>query len=557
MRRDLVFICVLAAGAAAFAHGGAYRGGGGSPAGPSVPPGTADRPSAQTTWETWWSANKEFHLRLHEKMRDGDTGAVTPGSGDTVRTAREQRAAEDALKREELLPVFLEALGDDSFEVRTAAAIALGKMGDTRASGPLRKAAEKDDHIDVRNSAVLATGMLGQEENVPYLLGMLMDRDQNVRQRSFAAFGLGLTGGDDAADLLVRFLDGGGPRVSGGRRLTPPLEASCYVALGLTGSAAVLPTLRDAAARGSDDNVRAFAILSLGRMADRESLAPATGFLRREKQSNIRRSAAIALGKIATATDIDAVAALFRALDDSDPVTRHFAAVALGAMADDDIRESIRKGFPKAERPDRPFYALALGIAHDSAGGPIVRAALRSESVEDLRSGYCIALGLMGDADAVPQLERAAAERGEIWLPGYAALALGMIGSRGSAPMLCERLADENDPRLRMNLAVALGLMHDPAARTFLVDTVRSSKGSILERGSAAMAIGVLRMNDAAADLLAVYRDKKEQDLVRAMTVVALGVLADPSPIPKLSRFAIDHNYGVNVDPLNEVLSIL
>jgi HEAT repeat protein len=315
--------------------------------------------------------------------------------------------------------------------------------------------------------------------------------------------------------------------------------------------------LRDAAAKADEDNVRAFAILSLGRLNDRESLEPLTRFLEREKQANIRRSSAIALGKIATAADTEAVALLFRALDDADPVTRHFAAVSLGDLADDDIRETLRKSLPTSPRADRPFYALALGIAGNADGGPVVRAALRAERVEDLKSGYCIALGLMGDVDAVPLLEKAARERGEIWLPGYAALSLGMIGSRSSAPMRRERLADENDPRLRMNLAVALGLMHDPAARTFLVDTVQSPKGSILERGSAAMAIGVLRMNDATDDLLAVYRDKKEQDIVRALTVVALGVLADPSPIPKLSRFAIDHNYGVNVDPLNEVLSIL
>ncbi len=557
MRLVLTAICVLCASTAAFAHGGSYRGGGGNPAGPSVPPGTADRPSPQTSWETWWSANKEFHLRLHDKMRDGDGAAVTPGSDDEARTARELRAEQDAVKRDELIPVFLESLTDKSFEVRTAAAIALGKMGDPRASGPLRTAAEKDPHNDVRNSAVLALGMLDREENIPYLLAMLMDRSQNTRQRSFAAFGLGLTGGDDAAALLVRFLRGGGPRITGGRRLTAPLEASCYVALGLTGSESVLATLRHAAGKHDDDNVRAFAVLSLGRLADTDSRDAVTRMLRREKKANMRRSAAITLGKIAGPGDTDAVDALMRALDDSDPVTRHFAAVALGGIADDALRARLRAAMLKSPRMDRPFYALALALARDTAAAPAVRAYLRSESDENLRGGYCIALGLMGDADAVPLLEKQARERGEIWLPGYAALALGMIGSRGSAPMLRERLENENDPRLRMNLAVALGLMHDPAARTFLIETVRSSKGSILERGSAAMAIGVLRLNSAADDLLAVVRDRKEQDIVRALAVVALGVLADPSPVPKLARFSIDNNYGVTVDPLNEVLSIL
>ena len=64
-------------------------------------------------------------------------------------------------------------------------------------------------------------------------------------------------------------------------------------------------------------------------------------------------------------------------------------------------------------------------------------------------------------------------------------------------------------------------------------------------------------MNEAVDDISAVYKNKKEQDMVRAFAVVSLGLIADPSPVPKLARFAIDNNYGLSIDPLNEVLSIL
>ena len=107
-----------------------------------------------------------------------------------------------------------------------------------------------------------------------------------------------------------------------------------------------------------------------------------------------------------------------------------------------------------------------------------------------------------------------------------------------------------------MNLAIALGLMHDPASRAYLRDTLKDG-GSIYERGSAAMALGVLRRNDAVPELIAVYENKRDQDMVRAFAVVSLGVLADPSPIPQLARFSIDNNYTIGMDPLNEVLSIL
>jgi HEAT repeat protein len=123
--------------------------------------------------------------------------------------------------------------------------------------------------------------------------------------------------------------------------------------------------------------------------------------------------------------------------------------------------------------------------------------------------------------------------------------------------MLNARLMSDNDPRLRANLAVALGLMHDPRAKNWLVATLKRPDATVYERGGAAMGLGVLRLNEAVPDIVDVYRDKKENEMVRAFAVVSLGLIADPSPVPKLSRFTIDNNYTLAVDPLNEVLTIL
>lgn len=551
-------VMVLALAGTAAAHGGAYRGPpGNNPGAGAVPPGTADTPAPVTRWETWWASNKELYLRSHERMRD-DGRAVTPGS-DSGEPGAPTREEQDAAKRAELVPVFIEALTDDSFEVRTAAAIALGKTGDPRGAAPLRRAALKDDHKDVRQSAVLALGLIGDQASIPFLYGLLDDRKQDTRTRSFAAFALGLIGGEDATDLLIRFADGRGPRKVGGKRRQPPLVASAFVALGLTDRPEAVPVLQDALmARANDDQVRSFILLSLGRLKDRETLPVAIKMLKREKHAGLRRSAAIAIGKIATPEDAEALDALaFAIRGDADRVARHFAAISLGQIASDAAKARLIKSFRDGDQLDRPFLALALGLAKHGAAAPMLRHQLKKERLESVKASYCIALALMGDMEAVPLIEEAARERGEIWLPGYAAIALGMLGSRSSAPQLRERLAKEGDSRLRMNLAVALGFLHDARAREFLVETVKGRKGSIYERGSAAMSIGVLRLNPAADDLLSVYRDKKEQDLVRAFSVVALGVLADPSPIPKLARFAIDNNYGLTVDPLNEVLTIL
>jgi HEAT repeat protein len=571
--RDAVVLALVAAfGASAFAHGGEYvspppdpptpsmppRNPG--PSGPQVPPGTADPPAPVTRWETWWAANKETFLRLNVQMREDDSPTSRGLSGDKPRSTAptaEQRAARDAAVREALVPVFTKALSDPSFEVRTSAAIALGKTGSPDGSRPLREAAVKDRHKDVRDSSVLGLGLLGRPGDIPFLDAILADRKLATRYRSFAAFSLGLIGGEDAATSLLVFADGRPGRPSTFANEPPDLVASTFVAMGLTGEPRVLPALRAALADSRhDENVRAFVVLSLGRMQDRDSLGDVGRILVAERDPGLRRSAAVALGRIAKATDAAASDALMSALtDDRDEMVRHFAAISLGGFRDAAISATIRELFAGANTPSRPFLALALALAKDSDSAPLLRAALVAETDESVKASLCISLAMLGDREAAPLLERRVRDRGLVWLQGYAALSLGILHHFPSAGMLNERLAAENDPRLRANLAVALGLLHDPAAKTYLVKTLRN-EGTVYERGGAAMAMGVLRMNEAVTELVDVLDDAKEQDMVRAFSLVALGLIADPSPVPKLARFSIDNNYSLAIDPLNEVLSI-
>jgi HEAT repeat protein len=570
MNLRLVALLGLAAlaPAAALAHGGSYSGPavpGGAPGGPQVPPGTADPPAPTTRWETWWAANKEAFLRLNEVMRE-DVDPTSQAGGVKAKpdkSAKELRELRDAATRDALVPVFIEALADESFEVRTAAVIALGKSGGKQGGAALRKMSSEDKHKDVRDSALLGLGLLGRDTDIPFLDARLHDEKDNTRHRSFAAFALGLIGGEDAAAALLAFAEGSPDRPSTFDHEQAPLIASTFVAMGLTGDARVVPTLRQALTNPRfDDNVRAFVVLSLGRLKDRGSLADFGAMLAVERPSSkevgLRRSAAIALGKIATAADQGAVDALCAAAKgDPDESVRHFAAVALGGMADAAIKKRLESMFEESALAGRPFIALALAIAHDTDAAPAIREALGKETDESTKSSYCIALGLLGDKASAPLVEKQLQDRGRIWLQGYAALALGLMHNVESVELLNARLTTDNDPRLRGNLAVALGLMHDPRSKAWLVATLKKNDATVYERGGAAMGLGVLRLNEAVPEIVDVYRDKKEHEMVRAFAVVSLGLIADPSPVPKLSRFAIDNNYTLAIDPLNEVLSIL
>ncbi|MCE9634178.1 MAG: HEAT repeat domain-containing protein [Planctomycetes bacterium] len=557
-----------ATGNEALAHGGAYRGPpgrgttGGGPGGP--PPGPSDGPSPITAWETWWANNKYLHLGLGPGMRES-AGPVTPGGAapgaqpDSAGAKPEDptavRDAQDLLVREAVVPLFIEALSDPSFEVRTAAAVALGKSGDASGLEPLRKAFASDEHQDVRDAAILGLGLLGRADAIPALRTVLADEQATTRHRSFAAFSLGLIGGKASATSLIDYMRIGDELR---HREDPQLLASCLVAMGFTGEADVLPVLRRASEdRAYDDQVRAFAILGLGRAADRASIPAFISVIGdAAARVSLRRAATVALGRTATTKDNDALAMLFQALHTSDdPLVRHYAAVAIGGLADAPILAQLRKLFPGADDQDRPFVALALGIGRDEAAGPILRKALEAETSESRRGAISIALGMIGDTGARSVLEAQVKDRGKIWAQGYGALAIGMARIAESAPTLRKELEATNDPRLRANLAVGLGLLHDAKARDWFFATLRGG-GTIYERGGAAMALGLLRVNESVPLLVGVWQNRKEQDIMRAYAVVALGVLADPSDPPKLAQFAIDGDYSLTNDPLNEVLSI-
>jgi HEAT repeat protein len=567
LRLFVLLAPALVAPGVALAHGGSYSGPGTSaPGGAQVPPGTADPPASATRWETWWAANKEAFLRLNEQMREDVDPTSQAGGGAKPKpdkSAAELRRLRDEATRSALVPVFVEALSDESFEVRTAAAIALGKAGGTDGAKALREMSFKDKHKDVRDAAVLALGLLGRETDIPFLDARLRDDKDNPRHRAFAAFALGLIGGEDAAAALLAFAEGSPDKPSTFEREPAALVASTFVAMGLTGDARVLPTLRQALINPRfDDNIRAFVVLSLGRVKDRASLAEFGSLLAVErpttKDVGLRRSAAIALGKMATAADAATVDVLCAAArNDPDENVRQFAAVSLGGIADATIKKRLEAMLGESPTAGRPFLALALAIAHDSDAAPAIRAALAKETDESTKSSYCIALGLLGDKEAAPLIEKQVEDRGRIWLQGYAALALGLLHHVESCDMLNARLMSDNDPRLRGNLAVALGLMHDPRSKNWLVATLKRADATVYERGGAAMGLGVLRLNEAVPEIVDVYRDKKEHEMVRAFAVVSLGLIADPSPVPKLSRFAIDNNYTLAIDPLNEVLTIL
>ena len=89
---------------------------------------------------------------------------------------------------ERAVPPFIEALEDQQFIVRQAAAYALGDVPDRRAVAPLI-ASLGDPHEAVRLSAAAALGKIGDRAAVEPLIAALSDGDSKVRRMAASALG--------------------------------------------------------------------------------------------------------------------------------------------------------------------------------------------------------------------------------------------------------------------------------------------------------------------------------------------------------------------------------
>jgi HEAT repeat protein/CheY-like chemotaxis protein len=97
-------------------------------------------------------------------------------------------AIEEERSRAEALAALAPHLAGEALERRLAVAEALGRIGDERAVEPLLGLLEDRDR-DVRQAAVAALGRIGDERALEPLLGLLEDRDRDVRQAAAEALG--------------------------------------------------------------------------------------------------------------------------------------------------------------------------------------------------------------------------------------------------------------------------------------------------------------------------------------------------------------------------------
>lgn len=549
---------------AAFAHGGRYQGeviGGDAPGG-QVPPGEGGEPDGTpgggrgaksltvsrdfVTPSRWWARHRTLYLRLGAQLRRADV-PLTLRDGE--RLAEDPRVA----LRERLVPVLIGALDDPEFDVRSSAAVALGRAGDARARPALRKAAAEDPEGEVRQAACLALGLLGYPEDLPYLAALLEDPGTPDLTRAFAALGLGLSGGPDAAAALRRAV--GGKAAPGERAVDDAIRGAAVLALGETRDPSAVEALRAVLKeRSLGDGMTGLVAGALARTGDQESLDWIASFLRSDASAVERRGAAAALARGLRADDGAVVGRLFHtARDDKDPTVRRLALLTLGQTGDPAIGRRLAALEPRTDRADRSTLMLALGLSRAPEAASILRAEFEDDRAD--RFTVTLALGLHGQASnakpLVKWLESDAHEARDV-----AVLALGLLGAEQALPLVEKELDRDDRGGPGARALIGAGLLRMPGLRARL-ETRLTSAAAVRARADAALVLGELRELDAADALVASYLKRGEEPIVRGVAVVALGMLLDSAPHPRHLEFGFHRDPSVVLPALAELLQIL
>lgn len=562
-------------------------------------------------WQYWWAHNRHELLPLRSMLvaaRGPSSGLKAHGTGNVAGSGSAVRLATDAVIAADVVPLLRERLADadEHFDVRSAAALALAKIGDLNAVESLVALArgEGRPHKVVVESAALALGLLERDDAAvrETLVEIATDRSRGGSfARPFAAVALGFqpatgTRAAGVRDALVGILSGREP----GEDVKP----ACLLALGLRGDASALPVLlrivrtrraADGAPELSDLEV-GHAIQALGRVGaaggpdvgDAAVIDALHALAARPKDvsTHEHRAAVIALGRVAPAASPKAleraVAVLVRIAEDSDDAqARHYALIALGRVgADartpdlsrrecvDSLGRVLAKGRP--QNLVRPYAAMGLALVGRglaAAGRPVddesirrpIRSAFEESREPAVRSAYALASGLLRDHRAAdPLLAVLEDGRANAKLRGFAALALGLLRDGRAAQVVRELATEATDRDLQVNAATAAGLLGDPRAVDDLVKVLSDPDRSQYVLGSAANALGTMGDERAVAPLCAIVRDaKRYPDLTRALAVVALGRLGDRREVPTLGRLGTGFDYRAYVAATRELLTIL
>ena len=297
----------------------------------------------------------------------------------------------------------------------------------------------------------------------------------------------------------------------------------------------------------------------------------------RERQE-VRQSCILALGQLvdldADVADAGARAELRRMGDSGQLQERAFAMIALGQVGGhpgdgntaaeslNQIRGVLVDKLGGGSTQLRPWAALGLGIAErgvedlgSSALAPnedvklALRAALRSASQETV-GAYAVALGIARDSAAAKALHERLREVSASGQRGYIALALGMVQAHEYRAEIQEIVrGSKYEPELMRQAAIGLGLMGDTTLVPDLLVMLGQAK-TLASQAAVASALGFIGDARSIDPLVEMLQRKEISGTARGFAAVALGIVADKESLPWSAKISININYRANTSTL-------
>jgi len=254
--------------------------------------------------------------------------------------------------------VVLECLRDSNVDVRRAAALALGSLGEPEVSvAALRTVLESDGDVAARAFSLLALGEIATPAAKREVLLRLVRGKQLLRP--WAALGAGLlarrTGDPDIGGVLARAL---------GEERNRNTRAAIALAIGLSRTVEGREGVRRLVLEGENTRERVFASLAVALGADEGGRDVLRRAMREIPNPLVRATSALALSVFRDADDAEALVAVYEACEDPDALAP--AALALAWNGSRRTVEKLRHDIdssPRAERRAVAIVALGLGLA--------------------------------------------------------------------------------------------------------------------------------------------------------------------------------------------------
>ena len=277
------------------------------------------------------------------------------------------------------LDLLIAQLSAEDLEVRRAAAVALGRIGDSRATSALVETLS-DESLTV--DAAHALGQIGDPQAVDGLLNLLGSEDASIRQSAVSALNAVIP--PSMSQRIIPLLHDPDPNVR---------ESAVKIA-GYFGYPEAADALFELS-RDPNERVRCAAIEHLPFVEDDRAFDVLVNALK-EETTSVRAAAARALGNMDSP---QVVAQLSEGLSDGDVWVRYFSARALGRRRDKGSIEALKRVVEKEEFNHVRIAALdSLGQIGGQRVAAIV-AGLISDDDPDVAHAAQVALAKNVESD--------------------------------------------------------------------------------------------------------------------------------------------------------------